>query len=91
MIGLSDQPPYQLDIKKRRDRAEEARVQAEQLTDPVCRRMMTQIAEAYERMIDWQLATNRLLRSLIPDRYASVNEITTSRTSRPRPLRSRQP
>lgn len=64
MIGLSDKPLYQPDIKMWRDRAEEARVQAEQMNDSICRQMMTGIAEAYERMIDWQLATNRLARSL---------------------------
>jgi len=62
-IGLSAKLPYQPDIKLSRDRAEEARTQAEQMTDPVCYSMMVQIAETYERMIDWQLATNRLLRS----------------------------
>ena len=63
MTGLSDKPLYQPDIKLWRDRAEEARTQAEQMTDPVCRSMMLQIAETYERMIDWQLASNRLAQS----------------------------
>ena len=44
-IGLSGKPPYQPDIKLWRDRAEEARTQAEQMTDPVCYSMMVQIAE----------------------------------------------
>lgn len=59
--GVPDKPAYQPDIKLWRDRAEEARTQAEQMTDPVCRSMMVQIAETYERMIDRQLSTNRLL------------------------------
>lgn len=42
---------YKPDLKLWRDRAEKARVQPERLTDPVCRQMMMQIAETYERMI----------------------------------------
>jgi hypothetical protein len=35
-----------------RDRAEEARVHAEQLTDPEARRMMLDIAKSYERLAE---------------------------------------
>jgi hypothetical protein len=36
-IGLSGEPTYQPDIKLWRDRAQEARTQAEQMMDPVSR------------------------------------------------------
>ncbi len=44
-------PPGLLDNAKHwRDRADEARVHAEQLTDPEAKRMMLGIAESYERL-----------------------------------------
>jgi hypothetical protein len=42
---------YKPDLDLWRDRAEEARTQAEQMSNPKTRRMMLQIAEAYEQMI----------------------------------------
>jgi hypothetical protein len=57
---LSEERPFKPDINLWRERAEEARAQAEQMTDPVCRSMMIQVAETYERLIDWQLFTDRL-------------------------------
>jgi hypothetical protein len=40
------------DTKHWRDRAEQARIQAEQMSDPESRRRMLQVAEDYERMAD---------------------------------------
>lgn len=47
-------PENEPDLDLWRDRAEEARTQAEQMTDPETRRMMLGMAEAYERMIEFE-------------------------------------
>ena len=47
-------PQYKADLDLWRDRAEEARTQAEQMSNPETRRMMLQIAETYERMIAFE-------------------------------------
>jgi hypothetical protein len=39
------------DVQHWKDRAEQARVQAEQITDPDAKRMMFGIAESYERLV----------------------------------------
>jgi hypothetical protein len=59
-INLSDQRPFKPDIELWRARVEEVRAQAEQMTDRVCRSMMIEVAETYERLINWQLMTDRL-------------------------------
>jgi hypothetical protein len=60
MSGLPGKPAYQPDIQTWRDRAKEARTEMEQMSDPVCRSMILPIAQPYERLIEWQLATDRL-------------------------------
>lgn len=47
-------PEYEPDLDLGRDRAEEARTQAEQMTNAETRRMMLQIAETYKRMIEFE-------------------------------------
>jgi len=57
---------YKPDLALWHDRAEEARTQAEQMTNPETRRMMLRIAETYERMIEFEKtagAAKTLLRS----------------------------
>jgi hypothetical protein len=46
-----------------RYRAEEARMQAQKMIDPVYRSMFIQVAETYERMIEWQRKSDRSLQS----------------------------
>ena len=45
-------PSYADDPKRWRDRAEEARIQAEQMSDDDTRRMMLVVAAGYERMAE---------------------------------------
>ena len=45
---------YKPNLELWRNRAEEARTQAEQMSNPETRRMMLLIAETYERMIAFQ-------------------------------------
>lgn len=45
---------YKPDLELWRNRAEEARTQAEQMSNPETRRMMLRIAETYERMIEFE-------------------------------------
>jgi hypothetical protein len=51
-------PHLLIDIEHWRERAEEARIRAETLKDPVAKRTMNEIAACYDRLVDaaeWSL------------------------------------
>ena len=54
LYGRGMAPQYKADLDLWRNRAEEARTQAEQMSNPETRRMMLQIAETYERMVAFE-------------------------------------